>query len=216
MLKMVVLKKLDGGGDKALEKMVEDASVIGCDLIELLWLTKNGQPRWSIAQIIGFKYPVVGKAGNLLDDVQAESWVDGTVKFYPDVNGRCWGYIFDTKENRELIYSSLSNGWFRIVDKTLREEIMKEASERGFKTEPTSKKEEMIKKTNRELVAEKRAKTLEKELEETKKKLEALVRESLYINNEKMVSVQKRIEGNPLPSNEEMMQKVEKEKENVN
>ena len=103
---MMNVKKLDGGGDKIVEQMMENATLLGIDLIELMWVSKNGVPRWSTAKISGFKLPVISKISPVDDDVTAEGWIDGTLYFYPDKNGRCWGYVYDCPENRKLMFTS--------------------------------------------------------------------------------------------------------------
>ncbi len=192
------LRKLDTG-TKDVERMFETSASIGVDLIEVLW-TKS--TRKSIATIAGFFVPVIGELNKQEASFQADRWIEGNVKFYLDERSNAWGYIYDTPENRERIYGSLSSGWFRVVDKRLREEIEKEAAERGFKTTVTPQVETNIRKTQREMQAEKQAKNLESKLEDMKREQEILKRELEIARNEKMVQVEKRLKGTPVVKEE--------------
>lgn len=196
---LATVRKLGGGGDKDVEAMLENAASLGIDVIELLWLTKTGGPRWSIAQIVGYKFPVIGKPNGNSVDIQASQWVDGTLKFYPDNNGRCWGYVYDTEENRNLIYRSLANGWFRVVDKKLRDQIEAEAHERGIGTTILPKNQVNVKKSIAEVEATKKTQELEARLAEMQRKMEETQKQLEIANNERMVRLDKRAKGSPIP-----------------
>jgi len=192
---MISVKKLSGGGDVAVEKMIENASLVGVDLIEVRWVTKNNLPRWSVAQINGFKVPNMNGISFEDDNAHVSSWIDSTLKFYPDANGRCWGYIYDTPENREYIYSSISNNWFVVVDKKVREEVFNEAKEHGFNTDVVNKNEVSIKITTRERDAINKTKLLEKQLEDLERQKKALEDKYLVAKGEKSVITEKKIKG---------------------
>lgn len=192
---MISFKKLGGGGDKDVEKMVETASIVGVDLIEMIWLPKNGLPYFAVAEVIGYKVPIINRNSNIFDDVQANGWIDGTLKFYPDATGRCWGYVYDTDENRELIASSLTNNWFRVIDKRVKEEIYKLAEERGWETDAMTESQFLVKKSKREKEAELHIKALEKKIEEFKRKEELAKKELDITKGEKVAYTDKRLKG---------------------
>jgi hypothetical protein len=147
---------------------------------------------------VGFETPEIGSVDPMAESISPNGWKDDIVHFYPDEHFRAWGYIYDTPNNRERLASGLSSGWYRIVDKEVREEIIKLAEEKGYKTTITSTKEVNIRKTAREKEAEKRVKNLEDELEYLKNKLKEVTKQKEIVNNERMVHVEKRLEGTPV------------------
>ena len=192
---MINYKKLVGGGAEDVEKLVDEASVIGVDLIELMWTPRNGLPRESVARVVGFKVPV--KTGN--DIITSEhanaSWIDGEAKFYPDPNGRCWGYVYDTEANRKLIMTSLSSGRFRIVDSKIRGEIIAEAEKLEIPTEVSHVTEVSVKKSKREVEAERRIKNAEEKLRDYKAKMNKLENALADAEGKKKVYHEKRLKG---------------------
>jgi hypothetical protein len=200
---MLVIKKLSEGGTDDLTNMIEQASLAGCDLIECVWNESKKIARRTAAQVIGFKVPT----GARIDESGAVSeWIDGTVKFYPDNNGVCWGYIFDTPENRKDLYYAFSNDWFSIVDAKVREQIKQEAEEAGISTKPADKFSIPIKKSRREVEADRHIKNLEKDREEMKHKLEALERELMETKGEKAVYFEKRLKGVKIQNRDEILE----------
>jgi hypothetical protein len=199
----VVIKKLSGGGDKDVERMMENASVLGLDLIELLWIKDGSNPRHDVVTVVGYEFPNIGKINPLEDSVKAESWVDGILKFYPDAQGRCWGYVYDTLVNREKIITSLSSGWYRVVDKSTKEALVKEAEDKKIQTEIIPKTEENVHKTQREINAERYAKDLEAKVDALKEKLEMFQKEQEKVKNIRNVYIEKRIQGTAIPVNED-------------
>lgn len=193
-----IVRKLGGGGDIDVEKMIETATGTGIDLIELLW-TKDTGTRPNIAKIIGFKFPIVSSPDSFSVDINVQKWVDGQLKFYPDQNGRCWGYVYDIPENRKLLCSGLSNGWYKIVDKKIKEEIEKEAKELGFNITITPKMTENVKKTFREVAAEKHAKELENKLHDMEEKMNRMKKDLEITKNERQVHIENRIKGTEIP-----------------
>lgn len=171
---MINSRKLAGGGDTAVEQMVETAALIGTDLIELLWTPRNRQPRHAVARVIGFKEPITDGVVDIDEETAKTGWVDGTIYFYPDANGNCWGYVYDSTENREHLARSLSNGWFRVVNKKIRDEIIGLANEMGLPTEVASVTEVMVKKSKREVEAEEKIKNTEAKLDDYKQRIAKL------------------------------------------
>lgn len=194
----LVVRKLDGGGDTEVQRMIESATALGIDLIELVWNKK----RADLAQIVGFKEPVFSSMSPLDTEIQADKWIDTTLKFYPDQNQFCWGYVFDIPENRELLQTSLSNGWFKIVDKRIRDEIVQEAQAKGLKTDITPKREVNVRKTEREKLAEKKTKATEDKLQDAMNMVEHLRKELEEAKNERKVHIERRLEGTPVPQEE--------------
>src|SRR4030065_1476713 len=97
---MISVKKLGGGGDSAIKEMINKSNMLGIELIELLWIPRNRLPHLATIDVIGYKVPIVSNSTNIFDDSNPDSeWIDGTVKFYNDDEGRCWGYIYDTETN---------------------------------------------------------------------------------------------------------------------
>lgn len=199
---MVDSKRLSANGDKVIPLMIETSSLLGIDLIEVVWTPRNGQPRHTPAEIIGFKFPVMGDVTFTEDVIEANGWIDGTLMFYPDSAGRCWGYIYDTPENRHLICTSLSNGQFRIVDRRIREEIYKEAEETGYASKPAERTEVMVKVSKRERDAEDKIKNAEKRIEDLERMLKIAKEEADISKNEKLVRVEKRLKGVKIPDKE--------------
>lgn len=206
---MVESKRLGGGGDKAVPQMVESASMLGIDLIELMWIPRNGQRRSSVAQINGFRVPIMGEINYLSDNIEANGWIDSTLKFFPDNNGTCWGYVFDTPENRELLYRSFNNGRFRIVDKKVRDEIYTEALDRGFSVTPPERVEVMVKASIREHKADEKAKELERKLKEMEIEKQKLEIELELANNDKLVRKTRRLTGVSIPNKEAALDNLE-------
>ena len=192
---MINYKKLMGGGAEDVEKLVDEASVIGVDLIELMWTPRNGLPRESVARVVGFKVPV--KTGN--DIITSEhanaAWIDGEVKFYPDPNGRCWGYVYDIEENRKLIMTSLSTGRFRIVDGKVRGEIIAEAEKLEIPTDVSHVTEVSVKKSKREVEAESRIKNAEEKIRDYQAKMKKLELALADAEGKKKVYHEKRLKG---------------------
>jgi len=193
----MVTRKLSGGGDKIVEQMFEDAAMLGIDIIELRWLSKHGNPRFSVAQIVGIKIPIISKMNINDDTISADSWTDGIVYFYPDDRGICWGYVYDIPENRRMIYSCLSNGWFRVSNQEIRAEINKEAEENGFRTDIIPLQEVNVRKSPVERATEDKIKNMERSLKLKEDMMEQMRKELLLLKNEKQVIVDKKIENTP-------------------
>jgi len=192
---MISSKNLTNGGDIDVPKFVDISVATGIDLIELMWLPKDGQPRATSPEVHGYQYPkVIGDEDFFAETVNVE-WEDKPIKFYPDNNGRCWGYVFDVKENREKLLNSFSNNWFRIVDKKVREEFLKEAEELGLPTKPAEKVQFIIKKTKREKEAEDKIKATERKLEDLEKRKKELEEALAEATGKKIEYVSKRVKG---------------------
>jgi hypothetical protein len=192
---MISSKNLTCGGDVDVPKFVDISVSTGIDLIELMWVPRDGQPRATAPEVHGYKYPKVIDDEDFFAETVNVEWVDKPLKFYPDNNGRCWGYVFDIKENREKLLSSFSNNWFRIVDKKIRDELMKEAEEAGISTKPAEKVQFIIKKTKREREAEDKIKATERKLEELKKREKELEEALAEATGKKIEYVGKRVKG---------------------
>jgi len=201
---MIAIKKLLGGGDTAVKEMINNASMLGLDVIELLWIPRNRLPYPNVLDVIGYKFPLISGGTNLYDDVLPSSeWIDGTLKFYPDDSGRCWGYVYDTDENRDLIASSIVNGWFKIVDKKIREEIFKLAVEKGYHTEPYPETKILVKKSVNEKANEEKIKTLMQKEEDLKDRLKFLEEELLKAKGDKATHINRRLRGIKVQQEEE-------------
>jgi phage pi2 protein 07 len=172
-----------------------------------MWIPKNGQPRYDVAEVNGFKIPKIGKSTGIEDTIRADFWYDGTVKFYPDANGRCWGFTYDIPENRKLLYNSFRSGWFKIVNNNLREEIKKEAEELGINTSRAIRTEVNVKKTAKERDAEQAIAVKERKIEELMAKMADLKKELDVVKNIKQVSIEERVAGTPTPDPEVVMAK---------
>jgi hypothetical protein len=192
---MISSKNLTCGGDVDVPKFVDISVSTGIDLIELMWVPIDGQPRATAPEVHSYQYPKVIDDEDFFAETVNVEWVDKPLKFYPDNNGRCWGYVFDIKENREKLLSSFSNNWFRIVDKKIRDELMKEAEEAGISTKPAEKVQFIIKKTKREREAEDKIKATERKLEELKKREKELEEALAEATGKKIEYVGKRVKG---------------------
>lgn len=192
---MISSKNLTSGGDVDVPKFVDISVSTGIDLIELMWVPRDGQPRATAPEVHGYKYPkVIGDEDFFAETVNVE-WVDKPIKFYPDGSGRCWGYVFDTEYNRKKLLYSFSNNWFRIVDKKVREEFLKEAEELKLPTKPAEKVQFIVKKTKREKEAEDKIKATERKLEELKKREKELEEALAEATGKKIEYVGKRVKG---------------------
>jgi len=192
---MINTKRLSGGGDTVVEKMMENSALIGSDLIELVWTPRNKQKRFAVARVVGFKVPIVDSNLDITENDITAGWVDGSINFYPDAAGNCWGYVYDSKENRQLLAESLSNGWFRIVDKKIREEVVSLAKEMDLNVEAAHIVEVLVKKSTREIAAEDHSKFLQQkvaDLEEKLKKFNAALSDA---EGKKEAFAEKRLKG---------------------
>lgn len=195
---VAIVRSLDGGGDQVVRGMMNTSASIGVDIIELIW-TKDRGPRYAIARVFGFQFPVVNASSAFDGDITANQWIDEQLKFYPDSEGRCWGYIWDTPANRYLLCQSLSTGWYRIVDKKVREEIIKQAQEMGLSTEAMQQTIVNVKKSVVEVKAEKEAAEYKAKMLEMQRQLEVMQRKFEEATNVRNVSVEKRLKGTPVP-----------------
>jgi len=192
---MISSKNLTCGGDVDVPKFVDISVSTGIDLIELMWVPRDGQPRATAPEVHGYKYPKVIDDEDFFAEAVNVEWVDKPLKFYPDNNGRCWGYVFDTEYNRKKLLNSFSNNWFRIVDKKIRDELMKEAEEAGISTKPAEKVQFIIKKTKREKEAEDKIKATERKLEDLEKRKKELEEALAEATGKKIEYVGKRVKG---------------------
>lgn len=205
---VVNTKKLSPIHADIVDNMIDTANQLGIDIIELLWTPFNGAPVYAIQEIHGYKFPIMGNINVLSESTDASEWVEGILKFFPDGKGRCWGYCYDTPDNRHLIKTTLSTGWYRIVDLKLREEIIEEAKIAEIPTDHTQRTDVQIKKSKREVEAEKHAKELAERLEETKKKMKKIEEELALARNEKQVRVEKRLSGVKIENREELIEQL--------
>lgn len=201
-------KKLSPSHADIVDNMIDTANQLGIDIIELLWTPFNGAPTYAIQEIIGYKFPIVDNLNILADTTNASDWVEGILKFYPDGKGRCWGFLYDTPDNRELIYTTFSSGWYRIVDSKLREQLLAEAALKEIPTDKAQRTDVQIKKSKREVEAERHAKELAERLEDTKKKMKKIEEELALARNEKQVRVEKRLTGVKIENREELIEQL--------
>lgn len=204
-------KKLSKIDADVVDAMIDVSNQLGVDIIELMWTPFNGAETYSIQELHGFKFPIMGETNVLKDVDEVSEWVEGILKFYPDGKGRCWGYIYDTEENRVKIYETMSTGWFRIVDRNLRETITKEAEEKGYQTQRSERTEVSIKKTEREKNAERHAKKLEERLREKEEEMKRLREELAIAKNEKQVRAERRLKGIKIENREELQESLKGE-----
>ena len=122
---------VEGGPD--IKKFLELASNAGIDTIELMWNDLRKQS----AQIIGVEYPSVYVRKNEKRSGRVDfnvSWIDGDIRFYPDQNDRCYGYLADTENNRIFLAKMIMHDKFMVVDPSIRKEIEALAKEKGYQT----------------------------------------------------------------------------------
>ena len=93
-------------GDIEVEKFIDNATQADVDVIEMLWY----KVRKSSPKILGVEVPHVSvkSKGNFVSAIDFDvQWnKSGLLKFYPDRNARCWGYIADTEKNRGILVST--------------------------------------------------------------------------------------------------------------
>ncbi len=202
---MITLKKLQNNGTREVERMMKFSALLGIDLIEVLWSTRRDEP----AQVSGYDVPVVDISfddDTVNDSASASDWIEGTVTFYPDETRLAWGYIYDTDKNRQLLWNSFENDWFRIADKRIREEVKAEAVEHDISTEPVQQVDILIKKTKREKDAELHAKTLQRKLEDMEMKKKSLEKELAIAKGEKVEYLDKRLKGVKAPNRDKILE----------
>jgi uncharacterized protein YwqG len=198
-------------GENEIDNIFDNAASSGTDLIEVCW----NKLRPSIAKVTGFEVPSVKYAADSDFSVNIETnvkWVEGVVKFYPDANNRCWGYIYDTETNREKIENCLATGWFFVVDKNIREEIISKADGKGKVTEHVENIVD-IKKTAREIEVERSLNSMKYREEELKKKIRELETKIKSKSGEKADLANNRaLHGVKIPNREEAKLKIEESK----
>lgn len=176
-------------------KMIDVSVATGIDLIELLWIPRDNNSRATSPEIQGYEFPITTGNEDFFSEVVKVDWVEKTLKFYPDSSGKCWGYVFDTEYNRKKLRNSFSNNWYRIVDKKIKDDIMKEAEEAGISTKPAEKVQFIIKKSKREKEAEDKVKATERKLEDLEKRKKELEEALAEATGKKLEYVGKRVKG---------------------
>ena len=172
---MITDRKLISG-EKEVESFLNSASLAGLNVIELLW--KKLSP--SVKIHMGFDVPVFHFNGNNsrgsidVDRSIGVSFQDGQTLFYPDKANYCWGYVADTKRNRDMIMKSLKTGWFRVQDKAIEKEILDEARNRGISTDVVRQEIIEVKHSGQEKMMMQTLKEKEKEIADLNAKLKAL------------------------------------------
>lgn len=159
---------------KEAEKLFDLSASVGVDLIEVQYVPPrptNGKPIVP-PTIHGYLIPNIDDTLNVNSDGTVDSWIEGKLTFFVDPNFRiAYGYIFDIEENRELIRTSLSTGWYKVVDKKIRDEIVKEAEEKGYETDVRQKPVVNVRKTKQLIEAEGHIKNLQDKLKEREKEI---------------------------------------------
>jgi len=179
-------------GENIVEKIFDNASMLGIDVIEVCWSRSRDQ----VTDVCGFKVPIVTM--NETDDVEADitatdsRWVDGTLQFFPDQNKRCWGYVYDNEINRKKLTKSLAVGWFFIVDKAVRKEIEEQAETLGLPIIKHEKPKMNIKVSKREKEAVSHADATERKLAEMQEKMLELQNKLVLANQSKDEFIVKR------------------------
>lgn len=203
----VVKKNLSGGGDAEFDKITSNANILGVDTIELVWVPHNRLPHYGTIQVSGYQVPIINNSSIAFDeDVQSGTWIDGAVKFFPDDRGVCYALVYDTDVNRDLLASSITNGWYRIVDRRIRDEIFKLAEEKGYSTTVAEVTEIQIKKSIREKNNENHIKELEKKLAEMAEKTKAYEKELEISKGEKVEFIEKKLAGKKLPNRDKIIE----------
>lgn len=200
---MITKRKLSGGGDIVFDEMMSIASSVGVDLVELLYIPRNKLPHFGTPSITGYQIPIVN-TGIVSFDGDSDGgarWIDGTVKFYPDENGYCYGYVYYTGVNKDLMASSLSSNWFRIVDKSIRDEVYKLAQEKGYRTEPVPLTEIKILKSKEEVEAAKEVEKAQRKIAELEAQLKLATARANVAKEEHAGAVKERSKGIVSPTN---------------
>ena len=193
---MITQRKLVNG-NQYVEEIFSSAATTGIDLIEILWSKFTDAEH----KMYGYETPIISSNNSGLSQVSIESsigWIEGVTTFYPDFQRRAWGYIFDTPKNRVKLLNSLATGWFQIVDKKLREEIIEKAKEADMPIEHVEAIVR-IKKSKRERELESQTKNLESNLEELRYKLMMAENKQKELLEEKDVKLKKRLSGVKIP-----------------
>lgn len=200
---MITKRKLSGGGDIKFDEMMSVASSVGVDLVELLYIPRNKLPHFGSPTIAGYQVPIVNTSVVSFDSESdgGARWIDGTVKFFPDENGYCYGYVYYTSVNKDLMASSLSSNWFRIVDKNIRDEVYKLAQEKGYRTEPVPFTELKIIKSEKEVEASKEVEKAQRKIAELEAQLKLATARANIAKQEHAGTVKERLKGIVSPAN---------------
>lgn len=185
------------------------ADLLGLDTIELRWNNK-GKQFFGTRKVNGFFEPknVAPSNGNTGEEFSADAWKVCTAWFFPDDYGVCKSYIIDCEKNRELLETSFRTGWYTITDKRVRDEIKQSAIMKGKKTEVTPHQGMQIRKSAREIQADKHSKNLERRLEEMKEKQAMLEKELELTAGKKASYAEKKLTGVKITGREEKKQKL--------
>lgn len=181
-------------GENDVERIYQMASRKGVDVIKLLW-SRRGE---SVARVTGFYVPVLNEKDKQNSMIQKHARVEsvsvavgmefGELNFYPDSDGFRWGYVLDTKENREVLMYGLKKPWYTIQNENVREKIISMAEAEGLPTEYSKVTHEYVKKTQEQSDLEKENEELKKLLTAQKKK-STILEKKMQKNEEELAMV---------------------------
>ena len=105
---MNILRKIDGKVKDYLENLMSEAELRGHGFIELRHSKrgKGGERLMGVDEAKVIKTSSGGRDG--FDMYTTRIITDGVLDFYPDNNGVRWGYILDSKKNREWAASQVA------------------------------------------------------------------------------------------------------------
>lgn len=209
---MLAKRKLSGGGDVVFDKYIAIAGTTGVDLVELLWIPRNRQPYYGTPAIVGYEVPIQDNVMISFDsDGGTCSWTSGSIKFFPDDGGFCYGYVFLTETNKELLASSLATGWFRIIDRDTRKEIEEYAIEKGYSITVNEVTNVSVKKDPYSKTIEKKLAEANAELERLRNQMKAKTKETDFLVNEKKMILDKKAKGVKAPVSENIPEEFKKD-----
>ena len=166
----MITRKLAEPVLERLEELVEEAADFGHSFIEVKLPGRGDQ----VERTYGFEEATLRRRREpgtaITSTIGVEIISDGIVKFYPDQKNVRWGYVLNTKKNKEILAAELKNRTFIIQDANILRELQDIAREKNWPTEyverEVSATEGVIIKED-PVLAEK-----EREIEELKRQLE--------------------------------------------
>ena len=163
-------KKLTAGSAEV-EDIYEIAEMLGLDVIKI-----NGKKSSaSVGSVSGFEVGDIGY--NHLGRVDGAVTKVGHVYLYPDVNSIRWGFVLDTPKNRRVLASHIAAPVIDIVDKRIKDELIKYCDDNGINVKPEAPTNPYVKKSIPEQRLENQNEKLEADVRMLKRQLEDAIRQ---------------------------------------
>jgi len=131
---MQVRELEQGKVQKAVQGIINDAELFDQEFIELRWMA-DSEDNEKILGVDSIRILKGRKRGQSFTSPVGYDYIkDGVVQFHPDSQARVWGYLSDTPKNRIILASTFKFGTVKIMDKTVRNEIIELCAIEGLPT----------------------------------------------------------------------------------